>query len=108
MKTRVGKLATGRAARSPHAAVELGEFAARRWKGVWGTTRAIRSTTGVLRSGASGVKVAAARAADPAVQRELKASLAAFAAGVKRARKVGLRKATDDRRLSKIGRASGR
>jgi hypothetical protein len=101
MKTRVGKFATGRAAPSPHAAVELGEFAPRRWKGVWGTTRAIRSTTGMLRSGASGVKVAASRASDPAVQRELKASLAAFAAGVERARKVGLRKATDDRRLSK-------
>ena len=101
MKTKVAKFATGTAARYPHAALELGGFAARRWKGVWGTTRAIRGTTEVLRSGANGVKVAAARASDPAVQRELKASLATFAAVVKRARKVGLRKATDDRRLSK-------
>ena len=101
MKTKVAKFATGTAARYPHAAVELGEFAARRWKGVWGSTRAVRGTTEALRSGASGVKVAAARASDPAVQRELKASLGASAAVLKRARKVGLRKVTDDRRLTK-------
>jgi hypothetical protein len=101
MKTKVAKFATVTAVRYPPAAVELGEFAARRWKGVWGTTRAIRSTTEVIRSGASGVKIAAARASDPAVQRELKASLGAFAAALKRARKVGLSNVTDDKRLTK-------
>jgi len=101
MNTKVAKFATETAARYPRAAVELGEFAARRWKGVWGTTRAIRSTTEVFRSGASGVKVVAARASDPAVQRELKASLGAFASVLKRSRNVGLRKVTDDRRLTK-------
>jgi hypothetical protein len=101
MKTKVAKFTTRAAARYPHAAVEVGEFAARRWKGAGGTTRAIRSTTEVVRSGASGVKVAAARASDPAVQHELKASLEAFASALKRTRKVGLRRATDDRRLTK-------
>jgi hypothetical protein len=79
----------------------VGEFAARHWRGIYKTTKAVRNTANAVRDSSRGLSDLGAKATDPAVRRNLKATAEAFATVAARARKLGLEQATHDKKLNK-------
>lgn len=92
MKRLIATLAVRAARKNPRAAVGVLLFTARHARGIAKGLRATRRASHV---------VSRAKAAEPVVQRELRASAASLAGAVARAKKIGLLEAVGDKQVAK-------